>query len=303
VPLADFLGQELMASLARLDASQLFGAWEGGNPIEKRPRAHFAPVLYGEDHSHPHQEIGLLLTGRCRFSFRHRVSVLKAGDMVACTGHVQHAEAFCVSKDNYRLVWWLLGDKDPMLHVQRYRRHGGYDVEHAIRLATLTTHGKGRLDVLRELTVRALRQRPAIEELREGMLSVTLELYRQVMASGETPFDARADLARKVTDFVRAHSSQSLALADVANAIHMSPNYLTSLFHSQTGISLGRFILTERIALAQRMLRKAGASVKSVGLELGFSDPFTFSRAFKRIAGMSPRTWVQAQGGGREQRA
>jgi AraC-like DNA-binding protein len=101
-----------------------------------------------------------------------------------------------------------------------------------------------------------------------------------------------------MTDFVRTHTARPLALADVARAVHMSPNYLTSLYHSQTGMSLGRFILTERIALAQRMLRRPESSVKSVGLEVGFSDPFTFSRAFKRITGVAPRTWIRTQGSG-----
>jgi AraC-like DNA-binding protein len=293
MPLSDFLGQELLANLARLNSSRLFGAWDGGNPVEKRRRTCFAPMLYGEDH--PRQEICLLLTGRCRFSFRNRVSELKAGDMVACAGHVQHADAFCASRDNYRLVRWLLDEKDPMLHVRRYRRRGGYDREYDIRLGTLATYGKERLDVLRALTARSVRQKPGIEALREGMLSVILELYRQVLPSGQTPIDSRAELARKVTEFVRAHSLEALALADVARAFDMSPNYLTSLFHSQTGISLGRFIRKERIALAQHMLRKPMASVKSVGIDLGFPDPFTFSRAFKRISGTAPRTWLQSQ--------
>jgi len=288
-----------MASLARLDSSRLFGAWEGGNPAEKRRQARFAPVLYGEDHSHPHLEICLLLTGRCRFSFEHRVSVLEAGDMVACPGDVPHAEAFSARRESYRLAWWILWEKDPLLHVRRYRSRGGYDVEHVIRLTTLTAYGKERLDVLRALAAGSRSRRPPLESLREAMLSVALELYRQVLTSGESPFDARVELVRKVTDYVRSRSSGALALADVANAIHMSPNYLTSLFHSQTGMSLGRFILTERIALAQRMLRQPGASVKSVGLGLGFSDPFTFSRAFKRIAGLAPRAWARANGAGR----
>ncbi|HEY1764288.1 MAG TPA: AraC family transcriptional regulator [Opitutaceae bacterium] len=291
--LSEFLGRELVEKLAKLEGHRIFGAWDRGNPSEVRQKAQFAPVLYGEEHSHPHQEICLLLSGQCRFSFQHRVSILKAGDMIICPGHVQHAEAFCSSRESYRLGWWSLWEKDPMLHVRRYRRKGGYDVEHMIRLTTLTNVGKERLDVLRDLTARSPRQAPEPERLREAMFTVTLELYRQVLKSGETPFDARAELVRKVTDFVRAHASQALALADVANAIQMSPNYLTSLFHSQTGMSLGRFILSERIALSQRMLRQPGASVKSVALELGFSDPFTFSRAFKRIATLAPQSWTR----------
>jgi AraC-like DNA-binding protein len=301
--LADFLGQELMASLARFDSSKFFGAWAGGNPAATRRRTRFAPVLYGEDHSHLHHEFCLLLTGRCRLSFQHRTCVLKTGDLVACAGGVPHAEVFSSGREDYRLAWWILWEKDPLLHVHRYRRRGDYDVEHVIRLNTLSADAEERLEAMRSFASGSLRQRPPIEPLREAMMSVTLELYRQVLKSGDRPVDARAELVRKVTDFVRARSSRSLTLADVAEAVHMSPNYLTSLYHSQTGVSLGRFILTERISRAMRMLRQTGSSVKSVGLELGFSDPFTFSRAFKRVAGVAPRDWVQEHARNRDEGA
>ena len=86
--LSEFLGCELVEKLARLERHRIFGAWEGGNPSEVRQKAQFAPVLYGEEHSHPHQEACLLLSGQCRFSFQHRVSILKAGDMILCPAHV-----------------------------------------------------------------------------------------------------------------------------------------------------------------------------------------------------------------------
>jgi len=293
--LADFIGQELISNLARFDAAHLMGAWEGGNPSGVRRRGRFSQLLYREDDMHPHHEFCQLLSGRCCLSFKHQTSELEPGDIVVIAGNVPHAETVCRSNDGYRLAWWVLND-DPMLHVRRHRNKRGYDVEYVVRLTSLSSYGKERLDVLRELAASSIHQRPPIDALREAMLSVAVELYRQVLKGGGTPLDARAELAHRITDFVRAHSGQPLTLADVAKAFHMSPNYLTSLYHSQTGVPLGRFIKTERILLAQRMLRQQDASVKSVGLGLGFSDPFTFSRAFKRITGFAPRTWKRARG-------
>jgi ABC-2 type transport system ATP-binding protein len=86
-------------------------------------------------------------------------------------------------------------------------------------------------------------------------------------------------------------------LGDVARAVHVSPNYLTGLFRAETGTPLGKFILAERMALAQVRLGRAGASVKAVALELGFADPFAFSRAFKRATGRSPRAWAAVRSG------
>ena len=183
--MAEFVGQELISSVARLDASQLMGAWEGGSPSDVRRRGRFRQLLFREDDLHRHHEFCQLMTGRCCLSFRHQTSELEPGDMVALAGGVPHAETICKSTVGYRLAWWVLSDDDPMLHVHRYRRKTGYDVEHVIRLTSLSSYGKGRLDVLRELAAGSVRERPAVEALREAMLSVAVELYRQILKGGE----------------------------------------------------------------------------------------------------------------------
>jgi len=178
------------------------------------------------------------------------------------------------------------------MHVCRYHRSEGYQLEHLIKLTTLSADGEDRLNVLRKLAVRSLRQRPEIEMLREAILSILIELYRQTLRCKESRFDARADLAHKITDFVREHANKPLMLTDVAKVVQMSPNYLTAFYHSATGVSLGRFIQAERIDRAKRMLRQQGCSVKLVSIELGFSSPFTFSRAFKNVTGVAPSHWI-----------
>jgi AraC-like DNA-binding protein len=154
-------------------------------------------------------------------------------------------------------------------------------------LGLLPAEARERLQTLRRMTAGA--QPPAADALREAMLTVALALYRRILDGGEAQLDTRAQLVRRAADFVRAESGRPLALADVARAVHVSPNYLTGLFRKETGTSLGRFILGERIGRAQKELGQAGASVKTVALQLGFADPFTFSRAFKRVTGRSPQ--------------
>ena len=290
VSLAHFLGQDLVIALGKLDAGHVLGPWRGARPQDRRPRMRFAPVLYGEDHAHGHAELCLLLEGRCRFSFEHAGCVLQAGDLVVLPAGLPHAEAYVRPGEVYRLAWWSLNEAEPRLHVTRYARRGGFAMEHLMNLALLPADAREKLAKLRALAASA--RRPDADAVREAMLSVTLALYRRVLDGGEAQLDSRAQLVRRATEFVRANTGRALALADVANAVHVSPNYLTSLFRAETGTPLGRFVLAERIALAQRRLRSAGATVKSVAAELGFADPFTFSRAFKRVTGRAPRAWA-----------
>lgn len=284
--LSVFLGSELVTALGQLDARRVLGPWPGHRPRDRRPAMRFVPVLYGEDHAHSHSELCLLLAGRCRFSYGRRGSVLAAGDLVVCPAGQAHAEAYVRRGGPYRLAWWNLHPSEPTLHITRYSARGGFAVDHRLDLRALPAEARSRLDTLRELA--AAGAPPDADRLREALLTVTLALYRRVLAGGEKRMDTRSQLVRDAAEFVRAHAGRPLALAEVARAVHVSPNYLTGLFRAHAGLPLGRFILEERMARARRLLPAAGATVKSVALELGFADPFAFSRAFKRVTGTAP---------------
>jgi len=292
VSLTRFIGSELVAALGSLSPAQLHGPWPGRRPAERRRRARFVPAFYGDDHAHGHAELCLLLEGRCRFSFDRKGCVLAAGDLVVCPAGVPHAEAFVRPGQSYRLAWWSLNADEPSLHVTRYARRGGFAMEHRMSLAQLPAEARGRLDFLRRLAASA--KPPPVEPLKEALLTLTLMLFRRAINEGGPQLDTRAQLVRRAGEFVRAESARPLSLADVARAVHVSPNYLTGLFRAETGTPLGRFILVERIARAQRQLGEPGASVKAVAHALGFADPFTFSRAFKRVTGRSPKAWLAA---------
>jgi AraC-like DNA-binding protein len=292
VSLTQFIGRELVGALGQLEPGRVLGPWRGQRPAERRRRMKFAPVFYGEDHAHGHAELCLVLEGRCRFSFMHEGCVLAAGDVVVCPAGTPHAEAHVRPGEGYRLVWWNLSESEPWLHATRYARRGGFTVDHAMNLALLPGDARERLQRLRALAGGA--RSADCEVLREAMLTVALALYRRVLDGGEAQLDTRAQLVRRAVEFVRAQADRPLSLADVARTVHVSPNYLTALFRAETGTPLGKFILVERIARAQRALARPGASVKAVALELGFADPFTFSRACKRVTGRSPRAWLAA---------
>ncbi len=292
VSLTNFIGSELVTAVGRLNESRILGPWDGLRPNEIRDRAKFAPALYADEHSHDHAELCLLIDGRCLFSFDQQVAVLEEGDLVICPAGLSHAEGFAGARHGYRLAWWSLHPQEPTLHITRYSRAGGFVLDYQMNLTALPSEAQHRLQTLRDFSAEVAP--PAMDVIREALLTLTLSLYRRVLDGGEAHLDTRAQLVGRAVKFVRSESRQPLSLADVARAVHVSPNYLTALFRAETGMPLGRFILGERITLAQTMLREPEASVKAVALTLGFSDPFTFSRAFKRVTGKAPRVWLAA---------
>ena len=295
VSLTNFIGSELVTAVGRLDESHLLGPWTGRRPSETHGNAKFVPTLYDDDHAHEHAELCLLIEGRCLFSLDHAAAVLSAGDLVVCPAGHSHAEAFVRPGEGYRLAWWSLHPDEPTLHITRYTKQDGFTLDYQMSLDSLPAEAEKRLSALRDMAVR--NDAPGLDLVREGLLTLVLALYRKVLDGGEAQLDARANLVKRAVEFVRNEVAQPLALAEVARAVHVSPNYLTALFRAETGVPLGRFILGERIALSQVMLKAPGASVKAVALELHFADPFTFSRAFKRVTGQAPRVWLASNKG------
>jgi AraC-like DNA-binding protein len=287
--LTAFLGRDMVGALGGLEQKRVLGLWPGREPNESREARSFRPDLYGEDHAHAHHEICLLTEGSCLFSLNRRGAILRAGDLVFCPAGAVHAEAHRRSGQTYRLVWWSLEAKDPTLHVTHYGKTQGYALEFGTSLKPLPADAQRALDRLRESAEAP--NCPDLETVREALLTLTLALMRRAMAGDLAPWDRRAELVERATEFVRAHSGEALNLATVATAMKVSPNYLTSLFREVAGISLGRFILEERMGRAQRLLRADQATVKAVALALGFSDPYAFSRAFKRHTGLAPSQW------------
>ncbi|MCC6416489.1 MAG: helix-turn-helix transcriptional regulator [Opitutaceae bacterium] len=288
--LTHFIGSELVMAIGRLGPAQVLGPWRQHTPAARRRGSRFVPALYDDNHAHPHAELCLWLEGQGVFSRDHAAAIVQAGDLVVCPAEHAHGESFARPGGAYRLAGWNMHAEEPTLHVTRYTRRGGFVLDHLMSLSALPAEARKRLDSLRQLA--AGQSAPNLETLREALLTLTLALYRRTLEAGAAQLDTRAQLVRRAADFVKARARGPLTLADVARAVHVSPNYLTGLFRAGTGASLGRFNLAERVACAQEMLRAPGASVKAVALELGFADPFTFSRAFKRVAGRPPSAWL-----------
>jgi AraC-like DNA-binding protein len=75
--------------------------------------------------------------------------------------------------------------------------------------------------------------------------------------------------------------------SEIAEALHMSNRTLQRKLREE-GTSFLDLLRDTRLQLAQRYLQTPGRSVVETAYLLGFSEPSTFSRAFKRWTGQSP---------------
>jgi AraC-like DNA-binding protein len=80
-------------------------------------------------------------------------------------------------------------------------------------------------------------------------------------------------------------------VASLAAGAGVSRAALARRFHELVGEPPMAFLTGWRLALAADLLLEPGATVGAVARQVGYGTPFTFSTAFKRVYGLSPRTY------------
>ncbi len=115
------------------------------------------------------------------------------------------------------------------------------------------------------------------------------------IADGLMPQEALQTPAFATYQRCRQHiQSQHLRLrtqAQIARECHVNPAYLCRLFRRYDHHTPYQCLMRLKMNLAAERLRDPGSLVKQVAAELGFSDPFHFSRAFKSVFGLSPEAF------------
>jgi len=75
---------------------------------------------------------------------------------------------------------------------------------------------------------------------------------------------------------------------EMEQALGFSYRHIRNIFHKTTHISLSRYILARKIANAAFEIRHSEKSITDISYEYGFTNPDTFTRAFRRDTGLTP---------------
>ena len=86
-----------------------------------------------------------------------------------------------------------------------------------------------------------------------------------------------------------------MSLEQVARECLVDRAYLCRLFRRYDHQTPHQFLMRRKMHLAAERLQQPELLVKQVAAQLGFADPFHFSRTFKRVFGLSPEAFRQQQ--------
>lgn len=99
------------------------------------------------------------------------------------------------------------------------------------------------------------------------------------------------DALEKVFAYITEHFAEGIYLENVAEAVEISPKYLSRVFKERTGVNLSEYISLVRITRAKELLLSTSKSVGEIGELVGFENRTTFFRTFKKLEGVSPNEY------------
>lgn len=106
-----------------------------------------------------------------------------------------------------------------------------------------------------------------------------------------TSGSSASPLVRAVSAYVQEHLTEDITVDEIAQTLYLSPNYLSSRFHRESGMTLRTFISQQRISKAKDYLKNTDRSILDISTFLGFSSQAYFQNVFKKMTGMTPKEY------------
>jgi AraC-like DNA-binding protein len=95
----------------------------------------------------------------------------------------------------------------------------------------------------------------------------------------------------QMVKYIHEHYMESISLSVLSEAFQLHPAYISELFSEHYGIPFLEFVQELRIRHACSLLLSSDMPLSQVSAESGFDSYPTFNRTFRKLKGVSPRTY------------
>ncbi|RTE10733.1 response regulator [Paenibacillus whitsoniae] len=114
--------------------------------------------------------------------------------------------------------------------------------------------------------------------------------YEQVKHSN----NSHQAILKKVTDYIAAHfHNENLDLKEVAETVHITPSYVSTLFKKYNDINFSEYVIRVRMDKAMELLVHTDLKAYEIAESIGYPNTQYFSALFKKYTGLTPMEYRQ----------
>lgn len=99
---------------------------------------------------------------------------------------------------------------------------------------------------------------------------------------------AGGNTAEKIAAYISAHFDQDISVSQAAELFCMTPNYLSTIFKNEMGVSFVQYLTDVRMEKARELLACGNLSVSAVAEQTGYRNAGYFARVFREYQGIHP---------------
>lgn len=114
----------------------------------------------------------------------------------------------------------------------------------------------------------------------------------------EAPKDPETErmnqVAEKIRTYIRENYMNEISMQDAARQFNYSDAYFCKLFKQCFDQNFTSYLTNFRINEAKRLLKDKNISIKDAGMKVGYYDSNYFAKVFKRVTGIIPSEYREA---------
>jgi len=93
---------------------------------------------------------------------------------------------------------------------------------------------------------------------------------------------------RQLVSYLNEHYREDLSKAAIENHVKRKYEYLCQIFKKYSGFTISQYVHELRIQSAKHWLKATDAPIAQISENVGYKDPYYFSKTFRKIVGVSP---------------
>lgn len=138
--------------------------------------------------------------------------------------------------------------------------------------------------------------------LKPTTISDVRELLEKINPKEKPPTDDKqmgnqySELVSAIIDTVTKSYASHLSLTDLADTYKVTPQYISTVFAKETGMTFSNYIRKIRIEEAKKLLLETDMRVYEIAVAVGYPDQKYFSKVFKEYTGVSAKQYALKHG-------
>jgi AraC-like DNA-binding protein len=257
----------------------------------KVPAARGLMQKHPDRHFHFKPELFIQIRGRTIFDLPDERVLVKAGDLCVIPAGLPHKETIeDDEKGPFRNLVIGFYSRTLSMHFAHEVAPGTPDIQ------AIEFFDTPNLDVFLILTSHLVTTfhalAPARPHILNGLMTALLGMLQNLVETGSGTLNKDVAKVFQAKWLVREQiSNPGLNVKNIAEKLNCSPDYLSHLFHCETGEKLIHYIQRIRIDGARMALETTQLYISEIAFSSGFRDPAYFTRVFRKIAGESPQEY------------